>query len=90
MIEKDDKAAGFLSDPHFREWVLRPDAQNSLFWDNYLTAHPGEREAMAWARHVIAALQQPVHTLAEEKADRLWAAIEAGMDSPRTMQGGAA
>lgn len=86
MIEKDDKAAGFLSDPHFREWVLRPDAPNSLFWDTYLTAHPGDWETMAWARQVIAVLQQPVYTLAEEKADNLWAAIEAGIDSPQAPQ----
>ncbi|MGV3503613.1 MAG: hypothetical protein ACO1O1_07885 [Adhaeribacter sp.] len=83
MIEKDETAAGFLSDPGFREWALYPNQANSLYWENYLKAHPGEQEEMAWARQVVAAMQQPGHILPEEKVNRLWAGIEAEMQPPR-------
>lgn len=82
MREKDETAAGFLSDPFFREWVLQPDAENSFYWDTFLKGHPQEQEAMEWARQVIAAMRHPAHTLAEEKVNSLWAAIEAGLESP--------
>lgn len=80
MIEKELTAADFLSDPYFREWVLWPDAENSLFWEHWFKTHPRQQEEMEWARQLLAAMQQSPHSLPEAKVNKLWAAIEAGID----------
>lgn len=87
MTEKDITAAEFLSDPYFREWVLWPDAENSPFWEHWLKLHPHREEEMQWARQLILSMQQAPHTLPEERVNKLWSAIEAGMDGTPAQAG---
>lgn len=42
-----------VADEPFQEWVLRPTAQNSLFWDAYLTTHPDRADQLGEARQLV-------------------------------------
>jgi hypothetical protein len=77
----DFTVTGFLSDASFREWVLRPDAPNRLYWEDWCRQHPGQQQEIALARQLVVNGQMPLDFLPEERVDSLWAAIEAEMEA---------
>src|SRR5690606_37057735 len=46
----------FLVDPEFRDWVLKPNASNHLFWKKYLDANPSMKKKAMLAKEIILSL----------------------------------
>jgi hypothetical protein len=81
MNENDFTAADFLADGYFREWILSPNKENHLYWENWINAHPGRQAELDLARQLLAEIHIPQHTLSQNKVDKIWAAIEAGVEA---------
>lgn len=43
----------YLTDPQFINWVLHPDNENKIFWEEWLRSHPDHREKISHARHLL-------------------------------------
>jgi len=48
FTEKD-----FIADPFFQQWVKFPDATNTVFWEQWLTAYPEKRSDVVKAKAFI-------------------------------------
>ena len=77
MNDNDFTAADFLADGYFRDWILSPNQENRLYWENWINAHPGHEAELDLARQLLAEIQIPPHTLSRNKVDAIWVAIEA-------------
>ena len=47
------EAEDFASDPAFRQWVRQPDAEQDVFWKEWLEHHPEKAETLAQARRLV-------------------------------------
>ena len=47
----------FLQDEEFKRWVLNPDAESEVFWNNWLISHPHQREIILKARELLLAVE---------------------------------
>ncbi len=57
-MDKDSRTYhSFLRDESFKHWVLKPDQESNLFWQEYLIAHPEEEGAIKMARQVLLTIQ---------------------------------
>lgn len=65
-----------LSNPQFKSWVLDPNLELNLFWENWLKQNTEKREAVKKARIIIKALQFDENKLAEEDRSKLWSRIK--------------
>ena len=46
-------AVGLAVDAAFIDWVLRPDAASTAFWEDHLARHPDQADVMAEARQLV-------------------------------------
>ena len=53
MEYKDFRLIDFLLDEDFKEWVLNPDSNRTLFWDEWLRAYPEKRQEFMKAKEII-------------------------------------
>ncbi len=47
----------FIEDASFQQWVLFPDAENTLYWKDHYHSHPEQQKAMDEARNFILSLR---------------------------------
>lgn len=47
----------FLQDEEFKRWVLSPDAESEVFWNNWLISHPHQRKIILKARELLLAVE---------------------------------
>lgn len=66
----------FVLDKNFRNWVLNPDAESNLFWQQWLQHHPEKREVLQEARAIILKMPLINYGWDEEMEDALWQGIE--------------
>ncbi|AGA77594.1 FecR family protein [Echinicola vietnamensis] len=50
--------ADFLEDDSFRTWVLGKGNMRSLYWENWLNAHPGQADLLYQAKEILLALEK--------------------------------
>jgi hypothetical protein len=81
MNDKGFTVTDFLSDGCFRDWVLSPNEENSVSWENWIKRHPHQQGEMEWARRILTGMHQSLQVLPLSKAACLWAAIEAGIET---------
>lgn len=43
----------FLNDPFFQDWVLFPDEKKNLFWQNFISSNPQQKEVVESARKIL-------------------------------------
>ena len=43
----------FLQDEEFKRWVLNPDTESEVFWNNWIISHPHQREVILKAREML-------------------------------------
>ncbi|AWW30807.1 hypothetical protein DN752_12095 [Echinicola strongylocentroti] len=75
----------FLEDDSFRTWVLSKGNTRSLFWENWLKAHPGDSAMLFEAKEILLALEEENEEGEEwQEADqaRLLDTISAAIDLP--------
>jgi transmembrane sensor len=66
----------FLENPTFIKWVLMPDSELDLYWENWLSEHPEKFEDVRQARAIIFAFQYKKYKRDEVWKRKTWAAIE--------------
>lgn len=62
----------FVLDPAFRKWVLNPDAEAKLVWEEILSQNPGKLEDIKNAREILMQMSVGFHLLPPGDKDRLW------------------
>jgi len=68
-----------VSDPAFRNWVLRPDSVNNRYWENLLNSNDEKREVIDKARSIVYALEQPKTEFNNEDESVLWDRIQSSI-----------
>lgn len=76
----DFTATDFLADDFFMEWVLRPNAENRLFWEEWQQHYPEKRPLIDEARAIMLSLEYHRHKLPAESYDRIWNALQAKLE----------
>jgi ferric-dicitrate binding protein FerR (iron transport regulator) len=67
----------FLADEQFQQWVLAPEEENQLFWQNFLRMYPEKKPVVAQAREVLQSIvSKEVPQIEENRLDNLWQRIE--------------
>jgi transmembrane sensor len=68
-----DNLIEFLSDNHFKEWVLNPqDAELSAFWNKWLLENPTSKTEIEDFKALILNLNPPTSTLSIKEERELW------------------
>ena len=67
---KDFSEQDFINDPLFQEWILRPSEEGDRYWQSFLAAQPGKKEAAEKARALLKALAFKESWPAEERIER--------------------
>lgn len=63
----------FLSDNHFKEWVLNPeDAELIAFWNKWLLENPASKNDIDAHKALILKLNPPTQTLSVKEERELW------------------
>ncbi len=81
MDYRQFSAVDLATDSAFINWVQRPDAANSAFWEGYLAQYPDRAEVVAEARHLVAGWQLNAPIPSEGSADEVWMKIQSGLNS---------
>lgn len=71
----------FLTDDFFMEWVLHPDTENKLFWEEWQQLYPEKKAALQEARNIMLSLEYQQHKMPEQSYDRIWHALHEKMDT---------
>lgn len=75
-------AIDLATDPGFIDWVQRPDAINTVFWETFLTQNPDRAGEVDAARHLVAGWQINPRIRPDECMREIWLKIEAEQISP--------
>ncbi len=66
----------FVSDERFWKWVLDPDEETTVFWENWLQENPHQASVVARAREIILHRDARQYTLSDEKVKHIWQNIQ--------------
>lgn len=76
----------FVFDDSFIRGVKRPESEEAVFWDEWISVHPDKKELINEARQIILLMDFENPEFTERDADRLWhqlnRRIESGSHSP--------
>lgn len=74
----------FIHDPHFVEWVLKPNEETNSYWNGYLKENPDKRREIEKEIFIIRSLSEKGKALADQEVEVLWNQIEAAIDSRKS------
>ncbi|MDN5199881.1 FecR domain-containing protein [Fulvivirgaceae bacterium BMA10] len=80
MSYKQYTIEDFVMDIEFRRWVLEPDKELNLFWENWLEDNPDKVEIIREAIEVIKKLPVEKHLLSPEEINTITQKIENEID----------
>ena len=61
----------FVWDDYFRQWILSPDKDNTLFWNNWINAHPDMAEKVERARAILLFMQIEEPEISDEEINKI-------------------
>lgn len=62
----------FLEDEYFVQWVLHPDENSNLYWENWIRSHPEQTEVITMARQVVLSIRyKNTYKLEEQEREAL-------------------
>ncbi len=70
----------YLDDPKFIKWVVNPDNELNIWWQNYQAANPGEKQKIKLAKKIIQKLQTNDKILSEKGKTLLFNGIMANVE----------
>ncbi|HSI74532.1 MAG TPA: FecR domain-containing protein [Lunatimonas sp.] len=73
-------AEDFVMDPSFRRWVVNPDAETKIEWEELLSKNPHQYEAAEKAREIIFNLSIKSHQIDNKLISEIWEQIERNLD----------
>ena len=68
----------FAADDYFQEWVLCPSPEHEAFWQDWLQAHPDQRQTVEQARWLIQRTSFAETWTATERQE-IWRNVQAGL-----------
>jgi transmembrane sensor len=72
----------WLSDNHFKSWVLNPSPEEEAFFVEYLKENPTEKETMAKARLLLLHIEKNKADLSENEISEQWHALKSKQKMP--------
>jgi transmembrane sensor len=86
MNYSDYTAREFLNDEYFQNWVLQPDAESNLFWENWLAQHPHQQAEADKARQLLRSLLLKPSRLPEDRVARIWDHLQEHIEKARPLE----
>jgi ferric-dicitrate binding protein FerR (iron transport regulator) len=75
MLFNDYTIKDFLHHELFRKWVINPDHDTNIFWDNWLTEHPDKKAMIEQAKDILLLIGEEECEPALEDQQEVWAKI---------------
>jgi transmembrane sensor len=75
MLFKDYTIRDFLHHELFRKWVINPDHDTNIFWDNWLAEHPDKREMIEQAKDILLLIGAEEYEPGTEDQQEVWTKI---------------
>lgn len=70
----------FLLDDRFRKWIIDPEKDDNIFWEQWLAENPSRAKDLVEARKVLLNLSMKDYKIADEESNDLWDRIEKEID----------
>ncbi len=71
MDYENYKLEDFLADEEFKRWVINPDKESEIFWNNWLASHPDQKPTILEAREIVISLDFQMLEPTEEDHDQV-------------------
>lgn len=68
-------ATDFALDDDFINWVLLPNEERNIFWNNIISELPEQKENIETAKRIILSFDTSVEKVPEKTRDRIWLSI---------------
>ena len=65
----------FILNESFQKWTLEHDVEATVFWENWLNAHPDKTELIAEARSTVEAIKETIDKNLTSECDHVWQMI---------------
>lgn len=81
MNYADYTVEDFLLDEQFRKWIVNPDRDDNMFWENWLKNNPEKSKDLTEARNILLNLSIKDYKLTSEERDEIWNGIQEKCDT---------
>jgi transmembrane sensor len=81
MCKSDYTVEDFVLDPDFKQWVLNPDAETKIYWEEYLKRNPSKNQEILLARKILLNLSRNIDFVSEARIKDAWSIIDRATDS---------
>lgn len=72
MDLKNYSVKDFVLSESFQKWVLEPDAEAKIFWEDWLNAHPDKVELVREAKSMIQSMKKANEKNLARECDQVW------------------
>lgn len=72
MDFKGYSAEDFVLNKRFRQWILDPQKNDHLFWEDYIRRHPEKLSAIIEAKKLLLQMPEATEKLSETEKNDLW------------------
>jgi hypothetical protein len=69
----------FVMNESFQKWILEPDEEVNIFWEDWLNSHPDKEALISEARSTILAISEAYEKSVTYECDLVWNMITASM-----------
>ncbi|WP_373494658.1 FecR family protein [Aquiflexum sp.] len=80
MCKSEYSIEDFVLDPEFKKWVLNPDAETKIYWEEYLKSNPSKNQDIVLARKILLNLSRSTGHVDENRVRATWSNIEKSLE----------
>jgi ferric-dicitrate binding protein FerR (iron transport regulator) len=80
MCKSEYSIEDFVLDPEFKKWVLNPDAEAKIYWEEYLKNNPSKHQDILLARKILLNMSRKTGMVSDDRLLATWATIEKSID----------
>jgi transmembrane sensor len=80
MCKSEYSIEDFVLDPEFKKWVMNPDAETKIYWEEYLKSNPSKNQDIVLARKILLNLSRSTGRVDENRVKAAWSNIEKSLD----------
>lgn len=73
------KVEDLVLDRSFRRWVLKPDKESNLYWEQYIKDHPRQASLIEEARKITLQFPRINYLLSESEISSMWGSISCNL-----------
>lgn len=64
-----------MLDESFQKWILEPDEDSRIFWEEWLNAHPEKSDTIAAAKSMVLSIRREEEKKLTRERDEVWEMI---------------